>query len=102
MPSYDLLTYFPEQMRQISDWQWDGRHYERTANAWLANMDSNRDRVLEAFRETYGPDEAKIWFQRWRIFFMACAELWGYAQGGEWVVGHYLLEKPEASRLAAA
>jgi cyclopropane-fatty-acyl-phospholipid synthase len=66
-----------------------GRHYEKTAEAWLQKMDANRNMVLSLFEEVYGP-KAPLWVQRWRIFFMACAELWGFRQGREWLVSHYL------------
>lgn len=109
MPSYDLLGRFPKQMSLVREWPWDGRHYERTANAWLRNMDACKEEVLAALAEAHGPAGAKLWLRRWRIFFLACAELWGHDQGRQWLVGHYLLEKPleaeadgdERSRVAA-
>jgi cyclopropane-fatty-acyl-phospholipid synthase len=98
MPSYDLLGLFPKQMSLAQAWPWDGRHYERTANAWLRNMDARKAEVLATLSEAYGPVDAARWLQRWRIFFMACAELWGYDQGRQWLVGHYLLEKPSEAQ----
>ena len=69
--------------------------YEKTANAWLDNMDQQRDEIIPVFRELYGVDDAQKWWTRWRLFFMACAELFGYDRGQEWFVSHYLFEKPQ-------
>jgi cyclopropane-fatty-acyl-phospholipid synthase len=93
MPSDDLALRFQEDLRCLERWRWDGRHYESTANAWLANLDRNRSQALAVLAATYGPDEASRWLQRWRIFFMACAELFGYRDGQEWWVSHYLFER---------
>ncbi len=75
-------------------WRWDGTHYERTANAWLQNLDRRRDEALPVLARTYGAGEAKLWLQRWRLFFMACAGLFGHAAGQEWWVSHYLFQRP--------
>jgi cyclopropane-fatty-acyl-phospholipid synthase len=89
MPSDDLFLYFQKNLRLAEHWTVDGRHYEKTANAWLENLDRNRRKAIEILSQHYGASKAQLWFQRWRIFFMACAELWGYANGQEWWVGHY-------------
>ena len=89
MPSRDLLPRFQEHLRLEEQWSLNGRHYQRTLEAWLRRQDQQRDTILPLFRETYGPDQAQRWFQRWRVFFMACAELFGYRQGEEWGVSHY-------------
>ncbi len=96
MPSDDLPLRFQEDLRLVRHWRWAGEHYERTANAWLQNMDERRDSVLPVMAATYGEQSAEQWFQRWRIFFMACAELFGLEEGREWYVGHYLFERREA------
>jgi cyclopropane-fatty-acyl-phospholipid synthase len=97
MPSDDLLTYFQKDLKLDRHWQVDGRHYQRTAEDWLVNMDRNRERVLPLLAATYGAANATRWWVYWRVFFMACAELWGYRGGREWLVSHYLFEKPRTA-----
>jgi cyclopropane-fatty-acyl-phospholipid synthase len=70
-----------------------GTHYERTANHWLTALDAARDRVLPMLVDTYGARDAAVWLQRWRMFYMAVAELFGYADGNEWGVAHYRFVK---------
>jgi len=91
MPSDDLPLFFQDDLRILRRWRWDGTHYERTANAWLANLDAKRELVLPQLELAYGAD-AELWCMRWRLFFMSCAELFGYEQGTRWWVGHYLFE----------
>ena len=94
MPSHKLLTCFTSRMKIEKDWRVEGTHYEKTSLAWLNKMDENKAEVLKLFEKTYGKNEASIWFQRWRIFFMSCEVLFGFNQGSEWGVSHYLFEKP--------
>jgi cyclopropane-fatty-acyl-phospholipid synthase len=93
MPSYDLLLHFQEAVVIEDQWRISGKHYQKTAEKWLQNMDRNKSRILPVLETTYGKGNAPLWFQRWRIFFMACAELWGFRNGEEWLVGHYLFRK---------
>ena len=95
MPSHRLLMSFPGQMKIEKDWRVSGTHYEKTSLAWLQKMDKNKAEVLELFKKTYGENDAKSWFQRWRIFFMSCEVLFGFGRGSEWGVSHYLFEKPQ-------
>ena len=88
MPSFDLLRRFDAHLEVEESWALDGTHYERTARAWRENLESRRDRVMPVLEETYGA-EAYRWFHRWRLFFLACEELFGYRDGSEWLVGHY-------------
>ncbi|MDX1381663.1 MAG: cyclopropane-fatty-acyl-phospholipid synthase family protein [Xanthomonadales bacterium] len=101
MPSDDLPLRFQEDLRLLRRDRWNGRHYEHTANAWLANMDARRERILPILAQTYGAEAAEQWFQRWRIFFMACAELFGLNNGSEWYVAHYLFGRRDAAEASA-
>ncbi|MEO8003510.1 MAG: cyclopropane-fatty-acyl-phospholipid synthase family protein [Betaproteobacteria bacterium] len=93
MPSDDLALRFQEHLELVARWRWDGRHYARTANAWLANMDARREIVWPILEQTYGAAHASQWWNRWRIFFMSCAELFDYDGGQQWWVSHYLFER---------
>ncbi len=88
MPSDDLLLYFQKDMVLEDHWAVDGRHYSKTAEAWLRNFDAHRDALEPVLREAYG-EEAKRMGIYWRVFFMACAELWRFRDGREWHVSHY-------------
>lgn len=93
MPSDDLLLYFNEDLSIQQHWHVSGIHYSKTSEAWLQNMDKHKAKIMPLFEETYGKDQAVKWWVYWRIFYMACAELWGYNKGEEWIVSHYLFTK---------
>lgn len=93
MPAADTLLHFQDDLRLQERWILDGTHYRRTSDHWLERQDARRDEVLAILREAYG-DNAALWAQRWRMFWMACAELFGYDGGREWGVAHYRFTKP--------
>ncbi len=93
MPSDDLLLYFNEHLSIQQHWHVSGMHYSKTSEAWLQNMNKHKTEIMPLFEETYGKDQAVKWWVYWRIFYLACAELWGYNKGEEWIVSHYLFSK---------
>jgi cyclopropane-fatty-acyl-phospholipid synthase len=95
MPAHDLFSYFQDDLKLLQDWKVNGRHYQQTAEHWLQNMDAHKAEILPIFADTYGPGNVTKWWSYWRVFYMSCAELWGYRDGNEWLVSHYLFKKPE-------
>jgi len=93
MPSDDLISYLDVNLVVESHWRVNGLHYQKTADAWLKNMDTKKTAMLQIMASVYGIEDAKRWLQRWRMFFMACAELFGYQSGRAWMVSHYRLGK---------
>ncbi|GAA4869724.1 cyclopropane-fatty-acyl-phospholipid synthase family protein [Luteimonas vadosa] len=93
MPSAETLVHMQRDLHLEQRWLLSGTHYQRTANHWLANQDDHREAVLEVLAAAHGAEHARRWAQRWRIFWMACAELFGYRGGNEWGVAHYRFGK---------
>lgn len=93
MPSNDLFSYFDDDLKITDQWIVNGMHYSKTSEAWLKNMDAHKHEIIPLFEKTYGKEQALKWWVYWRIFYMACAELWGFNNGNEWMVCHYLFEK---------
>jgi len=93
MPSHNLLLNFQDDLKIESTWKVNGTHYSKTSYAWLENMDKNKNEIISIFNDTYGKDNARMWFQRWRIFFLSCAVMFGLKNGTEWGVSHYRFTK---------
>ena len=93
MPSHNLLKCFQKDLQLESEWAWDGTHYQKTAEAWLRNLEANKQEILRLFTGVYGSAEAVRWLNRWRIFFLSVSELFGFRSGSEWGVSHYLFTK---------
>jgi cyclopropane-fatty-acyl-phospholipid synthase len=93
MPGDKLLMEFNDDLINEKHWQVNGVHYSKTSEAWLVNMDAHREQIMPLFEKTYGKDQALKWWVYWRIFYMACSELWKFNDGEEWMVSHYLFRK---------
>lgn len=115
MPSADLLHYFQSDLKLEEQWWVSGKHYAKTcevrynpfvkwpdisvsadfrAQDWLSKMNANKDKIWPHLEETYGANNTAMWFYRWQIFYMACAELFAYENGQTWGISHYLFQKP--------
>ncbi|MCJ1476845.1 hypothetical protein MMC13_005514 [Lambiella insularis] len=94
MPSADLLLYFQKDLKLQTQWWVSGKHYAQTCEDWLAKMNASQKQIWPHLEETYGKQKTSMWFYRWQIFYMACAELFAYDGGDIWGVSHYLFEKP--------
>ncbi|MDF1699822.1 MAG: cyclopropane-fatty-acyl-phospholipid synthase [Planctomycetota bacterium] len=102
MPSADLLLRFQDDLEIVREWEVNGQHYARTARAWLRNLDAHRAELTAMLARDQGDVAADVMIRRWRVFFMACEELWGYAGGTEWYVHHYLFRPRVATAAPGA
>ena len=93
MPGNDLFLQYQDDLTLQQQWTWNGMHYQKTCEAWLRNMGKNRSQIMPLLEETYGEKDAVRWFNRWRMFYLACSELFGFREGQEWWVSHYLFSK---------
>lgn len=94
MPSANLLPTAAKDMFEAeARWEVNGKHYSKTLEAWLKKHDAQKDQVLNILKTTYGDNMATIWYHRWRIFYMACSELFALSDGKEWPVMHYRFSK---------
>ena len=95
MPNHDLFKDLESDLNYQKSWMLSGTHYEKTSNAWLEKMDSNKTKILELFRRNNSNSVAKKKFYFWRLFFIACAEIFGYNGGSEWIISHHLFKKSD-------
>ncbi|MFB6240784.1 MAG: class I SAM-dependent methyltransferase [Gemmatimonadota bacterium] len=93
MPSHDLLPAAARGLELERDWWTDGRHYARTAEAWHGNLTASGEEAARVLARAGDPDP-ELAVRRWRIFFLAVAELFGYRDGREWGVSHYRFRPP--------
>lgn len=93
MPSHDLMLHFQDDLVVERSWRINGIHYSRTLEEWLRRQDAHRKEGMQLFRETYPPGEAQKWFAYWRLFYIACSELFKYDNGEEWGVTHVVMAK---------
>ena len=93
MPSNHLYLYYADGFQLEDHRVINGKNYQKTARAWLENMDRHKAKIKDLFNGVYGSDQSDTWVEYWRIFFMACEELFGARDGNEWFVSHYRFRK---------
>ena len=52
MPSEHLIDRFDDHLRVEERWRVSGTHYQRTCDAWLANLDAARGEVRASLAGT--------------------------------------------------
>ncbi len=97
MPADNLFLYFQRDLLIEKHWRLNGSHYQKTCAAWLANMDRNKSTIKPILANTYGAYEVRKWWVYWRLFFLACEELFKFKNGEEWIVSHYLFSNRAAA-----
>lgn len=98
MPSDDWLLRFQDDLVLTNQWRWSGTHYQKTAEAWLENMRLHRAELERLFEQVYRGQSPALWYRRWRILYLAGAEMFGMHRGEEWYVSHYRFEPRSVSR----
>merc|ERR1712146_60486 len=100
IPHNDLLLYFQRDLVIENQWAVNGRHYQRTLEAWLAELDKKKTIAFPILQEAYGNDRALAtkWYVNWRMFYLSCAVFFGLHGGETYFVSHYLFNKPAASK----
>jgi len=103
MASHDLLSYFQSDVTLIRSWYVDGRHYSRTLEDWIKRQDQNAKAGLtelenDAQAKGLSKEEGRKAFYRFRVFYIACSELFALNNGQEWGVGHYLFKAKDFQR----
>jgi cyclopropane-fatty-acyl-phospholipid synthase len=93
MPSFDLPKRFNGHLTQKKAWEVSGSHYARTCEGWLKQLDAKKSEAFDIIGGSDNPASKVIQFNRWRMFVMACQELFGYRKGNEWHVAHYLFTR---------
>lgn len=91
MPAESLFLRYQDHLVLREQWRVDGKHYHKTCDAWLKRLDRRQQEALRILADGYG-GEGMRWFHRWRLFFIACSELFAYRGGTEWFVAHYRWE----------
>lgn len=92
MPADAQMLHFQDHLAIEGHWRVSGRHYAQTAEAWLRNFDAHRRELEPVLQAAYG-ERANAMANLWRVFFLACAELWGFDGGRQWFVSHYRLRR---------
>jgi cyclopropane-fatty-acyl-phospholipid synthase len=96
MPSDDLLPRVAQDLTLVDQWRLSGTHYARTATAWLDRLDEHRESAIAVLADRDGTRAARRQFRRWRLFFLSCEGLWGFDDGNQFIVSHYLFRRSGA------
>ena len=92
MPNYELFTQLESKLKLVNSWKISGQHYEKTLNFWLEKLTKNKKEILDIFKKDVNEKKALVFWRRWRIFFVACASLFGFKKGSVWIVAHHKFE----------
>ena len=92
MPNLDILkmidhSYKIEELRRVS-----GMNYHKTLELWYENLKLNKNKIMKT---DFKDDKlsSKIHYNRWKVFILACSELFKLHNGEEYLVAHALLKK---------